>query len=66
MATIEVVSADRHTVAEVVEETASRPCHARCCRPGCGWRSDPDEVPDLLGVIAAAKKHVDEPHGAFR
>lgn len=65
MASIEVVSADRHTVAEVSRESSVQPAHAKCKRPGCPWRTDPDRADTFEDVVDQAMVHVDEPHGAF-
>jgi hypothetical protein len=66
MASIEVVSADRHTVAEVHRGTDDLGAYGKCKRPGCIWETDPDEGYSLEDVVDRAGAHVDEPHGAFR
>jgi hypothetical protein len=66
MATLEAVSKDRHTTADVFEQTDELGAYAECKRPGCLWKTDPDEGFSFEDVCQWTKQHVDEPHGAFR
>jgi hypothetical protein len=65
MATIEVVSADRHTVAEVRRATDELGAHGKCKRPGCLWATDPDEGYSFEDVVDRSEVHVETPHGMF-
>jgi hypothetical protein len=65
MATHEVVSADRHTVADAFRRTDDRGAYAKCKRVGCIWETDPDGGYSFEAVCDEAEVHVEQPHGAF-